>query len=62
MTDQMKSLIEDMGVSVVNMALYVSDEAHSDLAQKWHALKLYLEASPDTRECPMVPGEVCKMN
>jgi hypothetical protein len=62
MTDRLKNLIADMNKSVVCLALELPELVHADVSKRWHALKQYIETSPDTRECPMAPGEVCKMN
>jgi len=62
MTKRLESLIADMNRSVVCLALELPEQVHEDVSRKWGDLLQYLLDSPDTRECPMRPDEVCKMN
>jgi len=61
MTKRLMSLVMDMNKSVACLAIELPEQVHEDVSRKWAALLQYLQDSPDTRECPMQPGEVCKM-
>ena len=62
MTDRLKNLVTDMDRSVMCLASQLPEPVYDDVAKKWGDLLQYLQSSPDTRECPMVSGEVCKMS